>query len=80
MQITNRIYRNQADFILAIVQPPSDWRPRSLEDVPPKSEILSRDVVASFEEAQDDLLRCNALAMQRDLGTWAVIQSPGAGL
>ena len=35
------------------------------------------DYVASDEEAHDDLVRCNQLAMTHNLNKWAVIQSPG---
>lgn len=63
----------QQDFILTLFRLPDSWRPYAIYDVPPSGEILSRTRVASFEEAHDDLLRCNRLALKGKSRVWAVI-------
>lgn len=75
--ITNRIANLQADYVLAIVYKPSHWQPTDIDDVPPSGELVCKEYVASFEEVFDDLVRCNKLSIERNLDTWAVIQSPG---
>jgi hypothetical protein len=40
------------------------------------SQVISISQVASFEEAHDDLLRCNTLSLTRGLDRWAVIHTP----
>ena len=77
MMITNRIANVQADYVLMIVCKPPQWQPTQIDDVPPSGEFVCKDYVASFEEAFDDLVRCNKLSIERKLDTWAVIQSPG---
>ena len=73
----NRLMQNQPDYIFAMIRTPPDWTPGGVDDVPPGGEVLTVDHVASFEEAHDDLVRSNKLAMERKLNKWAVIQSPG---
>jgi hypothetical protein len=78
MKITNRIARQQPDYLFMIVQRPPGWSPKSLRDVPPFREALSIDYVASGDEAIDDVVRCNRFALEHGLNRWAVIES-GAG-
>jgi hypothetical protein len=80
MAIRNRIIHFQPDYILAIVRRPSGWHPPRIDAVPPGQEIVSKDYVASYEEAYDDLVRSNHLSLERGLDTWAMIQSPEASL
>lgn len=80
MKTQNRVFRNQPDYLFQIVRRPAGWRPSRLDDVPPEYELVSTTPVASFPEARDDLLRCNRLALRKNMPVWAVIQSPGAGL
>ena len=35
--------------------------------------------VASFDEAYDDLIRCNQIAIRKGLREWAMIETAGAG-
>ena len=76
----NRLSGPQADYIFSIVQKPAGWKPQSLRDVPPKTEILAQDPVASFEEAAEDQIRCNQLALREKLNRWAVIFHPGSDI
>ena len=76
----NRLSHPHADYLLTIVRPPRNWQPASNDDVPADSEILSQEPVASFQEAFDDLIRCNELAVRRNLDTWAVIVHPGSNI
>ena len=76
----NRILLNQPDYLFVLVRRPADWRPKTLEDVPPSGEPLSRTPVASYAEALDDLLRSNRLALKSRSLVWATIESPGADL
>ena len=76
----NRLSGPHADYIFAIVRSRAGWKPKSLRDVPPKSEILSQQPVASFEEASDDLVRCNQLAIRKKLNMWAIILHPGSDI
>lgn len=63
------------DYYLLIVRKPKGWRPKNYFEVPPSGEIVSKQVVASYSEAHDDLARCNRLALAHSLDVWAVIQS-----
>ena len=74
----NRLACAQPDYLLLIVRHPEGWRPHRLDDVPPVSTVLSVSHVAGYDEARDDLLRCNRLATQRRLKQWAIIHAPGA--
>ena len=73
--IRNRLTQLQPDYLLTIVARPRDWRPTHLADAPIGAEQLSTTPVASFEEAHDDLVRCNRLAIKHQLNQWAVIKS-----
>merc|ERR1712023_223812 len=77
--LQNRLHITQ-DFILTIVRLPVSWRPYALYDVPVSGEILSRTPVASYEEAHDDLLRCNRHALKTGSRVWAVIERAGSPL
>ena len=79
IHVTDRLGLPQVDSILAIVRP-KDWKPTSVESRPSSYELLSQDLVASYEEACDDLLRCNQLALRKGLDQWAVIFHPGGDL
>ena len=78
MKTTNRIAVPQADYLFMIVRHPPDWKPSAPDDVPPAGKVLSVDHVASYAEAQEDMIRCNRLALRQKLEKWAVVQS-GAG-
>ena len=78
--IKNRIVQLQADYIFLIVRKPNGWQPTGVDEVPRGGEILSEQYVASYAEAYDDLVRCNKLALERDLNKWAVILAPSGGL
>lgn len=80
MKTQNRIFRNQPDYLFSIVRRPPGWVPASIDDAPAGAEVLSTELVASFDEAHDDLVRCNKLALRQDLDKWAVIQSAGGNL
>ena len=69
----------QSDFIFSIVRVPKSWKPEAVYDVPASGKIISQMPVASFDEALDDLMRCNELAMKKGLREWAVIQTAEAG-
>jgi hypothetical protein len=77
MNVKNRIAGAQADYLFMIMQRPRGWRPTQPEEIPPGGKVLSVDHVASLDEALDDLIRCNKLALKHDLKRWAVIQSGG---
>ena len=64
------------DYKLLIVKRPKNWRPRNHFEAPIKSVIVKEFDVASYEEAQEDVVRCNELSLSQDLSLWAVIQSP----
>lgn len=72
----NRVLAEQPDYLLTIVKMPRGWTPNHLEDVPSGGKVLSIAVVASFAEAHDDLIRCNMIALQKNLRQWAIIQCP----
>ena len=76
----NRLSHPHADYLLTMVRRPRNWQPTRIDDVPADSEILSQEPVASFQEAYDDLIRCNGLAVRRNLDTWAVIVHPGSDI
>ena len=78
--LKNRIVHSQADYIFLIIRKPNGWQPSRVDQVPPGGEVLAEHYVASYAEAQDDLLRCNKLAMDRDLDQWGVILAPSGGL
>lgn len=81
MQIKNRLFGPpQADYLFIIVRPSRDWQPTALDDVPDDGEILSVDYVASFDEAREDLIRCNHLALRHQINKWAIVQSTGGEL
>ena len=80
MRIKNRIATMQPDYLLKIVRRPKGWQPRQLHDIPPASEVLSVDHVASYQEARDDLLRCNRLSLEERLDRWAILESSGGDL
>jgi len=63
------------DHFLVIIRKPSSWLPKNYFEVPPRGEIVSRQVVASYSEAHDDLVRCNRIAMAHSLDVWAVIET-----
>ncbi len=69
----------QPDFIFSIVRAPKNWRPEHIFDVPPSGKVLSRMPVASFDEAHEDLIRCNRIAIRQELREWAMIETAGAG-
>ena len=75
----NKDPNEQPDVIFSIVRMPRRWIPEHVFDAPPDGKILSRMPVASFDEAHDDLLRCNKIAIQFGLRQWAMIQTAGAG-
>lgn len=62
--------------MLLIVETPGDWQPQTIFDVPRVSVPVSKSVVASFDEAYDDLVRCNSYALKNNLDQWAVISLP----
>ncbi len=73
--IENRLKTSRPDFVFTIVRRPESWRPRNYFDKPPYGRVVSKSLVASYEEAHDDLVRCNRLSLHHSLDTWAVIQS-----
>ena len=73
--IRNRLTQTKPDYFLLIVRRPRNWRPTHLADAPIGTESLSTEPVASFEEAHDDLVRCNRLAIKHRLDQWAVIKT-----
>jgi hypothetical protein len=75
----NRNSSYQSDFIFSIVRAPTGWKRENVFDVPPSGKVVSRMPVASFDEAYDDLIRCNQLAIQNGLREWAMIETAGAG-
>jgi hypothetical protein len=70
----NRI-NYQPDYIFSIVRIPANWKPREVYDVPPTAELVTQVAVASFDEAHDDLVRCNGLALISGWREWAIIQT-----
>ena len=79
IMLQNRLQITQ-DFVLTIVRLPASWRPYALYDVPVSGDILSRTPIASYEEAHDDLLRCNRHALKTGSRVWAVIERAGSPL
>ena len=67
------------DYYLVLVKKPDGWRPKNHFEVPVYGHVISRDVVASYPEAHDDLVRCNRLSLQQGLDTWAVIEEASCG-
>ena len=80
MKTKHRIALLQADYLFMIVRRPTGWEPSKPDDTPPEGAVLSVDYVASYDEAREDMLRCNQLAMRQGLDKWAVVQSPGGDL
>ncbi len=78
MSSINRFPLNRPDYILTLVEKPMGWKPRNYFEKPRQAVILSRQPVASYEEAHDDLVRCNRLALRHSLGQWALIETAGA--
>lgn len=74
----NRLKSSGPDFVFTIIRKPENWRPRNYFDKPPHGRVVSKTLVASYEEAHDDLVRCNRLSLYESLDTWAVIQSANA--
>ena len=74
----NRLIYSQPDFVLTIIHKPKGWRPRNYFDKPRHGRVVSKSLVASYEEAHDDMLRCNRLSLNHSLDTWAVIQTADA--
>ena len=74
----NRLTNSQPDFVLTIVRKPEGWLPRNYFDKPPFGRVVSKSLVASYDEAHDDLVRCNRLSLYKSLDTWAVIQTADA--
>ncbi len=75
----NRRSNYQPDFIFSIVRVPKNWRPENVFDVPPSGKVVSQMPVASFDEAHDDLIRSNQIAIRNGLREWALIETAGAG-
>jgi hypothetical protein len=75
----NRLSNYQPDFIFSIVRAPKNWRPENVFDVPRSGKVVYRMLVASFDEAHDDLVRCNRISIQHGLREWALIETAGAG-
>ncbi len=71
-------FQFQPDFVFTLVKVPADWEPQSIDDLPTRGEVVSQMRVASFEEAYEDLLRCNRFSMDRSLGVWAIVQTAEA--
>ena len=80
MKTNDRIAMLQADYLFMIVRRPTGWEPSKPDDVPSGGEVLSVDYVASYAEAQEDMVRCNQLALRQGLDKWAVVQSGGGSL
>jgi hypothetical protein len=78
MSSNNRFPLNRPDHILTLVEKPMGWKPRNYFEKPRQAVILSRQPVASYEEAHDDLVRCNRLALRHSLSQWAIIETAGA--
>jgi len=78
--IKNRVFQAHGDFVFLIIRKPENWEPTQVDQAPPGGEILSKHYVASYAEAHDDLQRCNQIALDGKLDTWAVIQPPSGGL
>lgn len=76
----NRLAQAQPDYLLLIVHKPEGWNPATPGDVPQQCQVVSVAQVASYEEAYDDLVRCNELSMRHSLQQWAVIHSAGTDL
>ena len=74
MSTDDPIEHFQPDYYLVLVKKPNGWRPKNHFEVPISGQVISRDVVASYCEAHDDLVRCNRLSLQQGLDTWAVIE------
>ncbi len=69
----------QPDFIFSIVRVRKNWRPENVSDIPPAGKVASRTPVASFDEAHDNLIRCNQVAIRHGLRPQVKIETAGAG-
>jgi len=79
-QSTNRLAKARTDCLLLIVRKPDHWKPTGDDDEPPVSHVLSVTQVASYEEAREDLIRCNQLSLRHNLNEWAVVHTPSRDL
>jgi len=68
----NRLSSGNPDFIFAIVRRPENFRPRNYFDKPKRGVVVSRSIVASYD---DDLARYNRLSLHQSLDTWAIIET-----
>ena len=75
---SNRFTSSGPDFVFTVVRKPENFRPRNYFDKPLHGVVVSKSLVASYEEAHDDLVRYNRLSLYEKLDTWAVIQSTNA--
>ena len=75
-----RRFNFRRDYIFTIVKINGDWRPENVYDLPRTGKIVSQTRVASFEEAHEDLLRCNQTALDFKLDEWAIIQTSKVGI
>ena len=71
----NRLKHSGPDFIFTVILKPKNWRPRNYYDEPAQGKVVSKSLVASYEEAHDDLVRFNRASLTDSLETWAVIVS-----
>jgi hypothetical protein len=78
--IKNRIVQLQADYVFRVIRKPAGWQPCRFDQFPSGGEVIAECYVASYAEAYDDMVRCNRLALDRDLDQWAIIQAPCGGL
>lgn len=72
---TNRLQQRKADYVFLLVRRPTDWQPLALDEEPPQAPVIYSTLVASREEAMEDLLRSNRLALRYGLDTWAVVRN-----
>lgn len=71
---TNRLIQRQSDYVFLLVRPPADWQPLALDDHPPAAPVIYSTLVASREEAMEDLLRSNHLALRQGINVWAIVR------
>ncbi len=72
---SNRLLQRQSDYVFLLVRPPAGWQPLALDDHPPAAPVIYSTLVASREEAMEDLLRSNHLALRQGLNVWAVVRN-----
>ena len=63
------------DYLFSIMQVPDNWSPVDIYAIPPTGKVLRTERVASFDEAHEDLIRSNSLALEKDLKVWAMIET-----